>query len=96
MFIQIGGSFYLNTNKITVLGVFELPQQNQYQIGIVINEGKYPIYNVNGIVTPGLKKDLQEAVESVIHEIIKQTKETVVKIEVPVLDVQKYKEQIND
>ena len=87
---------YINTNQIVALGVYELPNENGYEIGLMLNGERYTVYSVKG-GTPELKKELQDNMRTIVRNIINQTKEEIVQVSIPKPDLTKYqKETLND
>ena len=95
MFVQLE-ELYINTNQIVALGVYELPNENGYEIGLMLNGERYTVYSVKG-GTPELKKELQDNMRTIVRNIINQTKEEIVQVSIPKPDLTKYqKETLND
>lgn len=105
MFVQLE-ELYINVDKIVALGVYELPIEDGLQIGLLLNNEKFCVYNVEGgQPSQELKAELQNNMRKLLKDIIALTKESVSKVEIPRPDMSKFqetkteepkKEQIND
>lgn len=108
MFVRINHLF-INTDTIETLGIFEVPTENNYEIGLVVNNNRYSIYNVSGNIPVELIQELQFNVIGIAEQIVDCARVEQKQIIVPAVDFNKYrpvpeevvetpveKEQIND
>lgn len=105
MFVQLE-ELYINLDKIVALGVYEIPSENGTQLGLLLNNEKFCVYNVEGgQPSSELRTELQENMRTILKDIISLTKEDIQKIQIPRPDMSKFqeakeeepkKEQIND
>jgi hypothetical protein len=93
MFIQIN-QLYLDTNKIETLGVFEIANKESYEIGIVLNNARYFIYNFNGFIPDEVIKEARENVIKLLEQIIQCARVELKRLNVPEIDSSKYMENI--
>ena len=110
MFIQLN-QLYFDTAKIETLGMYELPFQDGYEMGILLNGQRYCIYNLRGYVPEELKQEVKFNLLGLLEQIVQCARVELKKIKVPEIDISKYvqpvvpevkqgtdpeKEQIND
>lgn len=111
MFIQIN-QLYLNTEKIETLGIYEIPTEEYYEIGLLVNDIRYCMYHITGNNMPiELMQEVQFYVSNLVQQIVEQARVEVKQLTLPPLDMSKYiqptveetpipvekeKEQIND
>lgn len=104
MFVRIN-QLYINTESIDTLGIFELPTEKAYEIGIMVNNQRYCIYSYSGYVPAEMIKELQFNVIGILEQIVECARVEQKQIVVPKVDLSKYienvekeitKEQIND
>lgn len=108
MFIKLN-QLYFDTSKIEVLGLYEVPYQDGYEAGILLNGERYCIYNIKGFVPEDLTQEVKFILQGLLEQVVECARVELKQIKVPPLDISKYiqvetevkkseqeKEQIND
>lgn len=103
MFIKLE-ELYIKIDSVDVLGVYETPTKTGREIGLLLNDERYTVYEVEGQPTSELLKELRDNMRNIILQIIQETEQEVKSIKIPRPDMSKFvettkaetKEQIND